>query len=164
MKPLLAAILLFGLAGTAEAHGVSAGDIEIIHPNIPQPAPTAATAAGYLAIANGGSHPDRLIGIETEVAAKAQLHETRIGPEGVATMAHVEGGVEIPAGDTLVLEPGGLHIMLMGLKVRLSEGEMVPATLIFEEAGRVEVEFMIDPPGAEGHGHADHGAAAPARP
>lgn len=164
MKSLLAAILLLGLAGTAEAHGVSAGDIEIIHPNIPQPAPNAATAAGYMAIANGGSHPDRLIGIETAVAAKAQLHETRIGTEGVATMAHVEDGVEIPAGGTVVLEPGGLHIMMMGLKAPLIEGQMVPAILIFETAGRVEVEFMIDPPGAAGHGHADHGTAAPAQP
>ena len=61
-------------------------------------------------------------------------------------------------GETVVLEPGGYHIMLMGLTKPLTEGEMVPATLIFEHAGRIEVEFMVDPPGGMDHSTMDHSA------
>lgn len=179
--PLLASLLL---AHPVHAHGVTAGDLEIIHPNVPQPAASAMAAAGYMGISNSGDHADRLIGVETPVAESAMLHKTEVNAEGVASMSHVEA-IEIPANDTVVLESGGYHVMLMGLTQELTEGQMVPAVLIFEQAGRVEIEFAIDPPGgvdhstmdhsamghdasaetasAEGHGHGHgHGAAAPA--
>jgi hypothetical protein len=72
-------------------------------------------------------------------------------------MAHVEG-IDIPANDTVVLESGGYHIMLMGLTQELIEGQMVPGVLIFEKAGRVEMEFAIDPPGGVDHSTMDHSA------
>ena len=59
MKRIFAILVALGLAGTAQAHGTSAGALEIIHPNIPAPAPNAVTAAGYMAISNGGDHADR---------------------------------------------------------------------------------------------------------
>jgi hypothetical protein len=178
---LIAALLL---ADPVHAHGVTVGDLEIIHPNIPQPASSAMAAAGYMGISNAGDEADRLIGVETTVAQSAMLHKTEVNADGVASMAHVEG-IDIPANDTVVLESGGYHIMLMGLTQELIEGQMVPGVLIFEKAGRVEMEFAIDPPGgvdhstmdhsamghdastetvsAEGHGHeAGHGTAAPA--
>jgi hypothetical protein len=76
-------------------------------------------------------------------------------------MAHVPA-LDIPPGDTVVLEPGSYHIMLMGLNTELVEGQMLPATLIFEKAGPVQIEFMVDPPGAGGMDHSaheDHAAA-----
>jgi hypothetical protein len=72
-------------------------------------------------------------------------------------MAHVEG-IDIPANDTVVLESGGYHIMLMGLTQELTEGQMVPGVLIFEKAGRIEMEFAIDPPGGVDHSTMDHSA------
>jgi copper(I)-binding protein len=149
---LLAALLL---SPAVHAHGVTAGAIEIIHPNIPQPAADAMAAAGYMGISNSGAAPDRLIGVETPVAQQAMLHQSTVDADGVATMAHVEA-LEIPAGETVVLEPGGYHIMLMGLTQPLTEGQMVPGVLIFESAGRVEVTFMIDPPGGADHSGMDH--------
>src|SRR5690606_33740508 len=91
-------------------------------------------------------------------AKKAEIHITEVSAEGVASMRHIEA-LEIPAGDTALLEPGGTHIMLMGLTAPLTEGDMVKATLIFEQAGRVEVEFMVDPPGGMDHSQMNHGEA-----
>jgi copper(I)-binding protein len=151
---LIAALLL---AHPVHAHGVTVGDLEIIHPNIPQPASSAMAAAGYMGISNAGDEADRLIGVETTVAQSAMLHKTEVNADGVASMAHVEG-IDIPANDTVVLESGGYHIMLMGLTQELIEGQMVPGVLIFEKAGRVEMEFAIDPPGGVDHSTMDHSA------
>lgn len=157
MKQIFGILTALMLSTTAAfAHGVTAGKLEIIHPNIPQPIASANSAAGYMAISNEGD-ADRLIGVETPIAKSAMLHTTEHSADGVARMMHVEA-LEIPAGDTIVLEPGGLHVMLMGLTGVMHEGDMIPATLIFEHAGRVEMEFMVDPPGGVDHSKMDHGA------
>lgn len=158
MKHALGLIAALMISTAAHAHGVTEGDIEIIHPNIPQPAAGAKTAGGYMGISNEGAEADRLIAVETDAAARAELHISEIGADGVSTMRHLEDGIEIPAGDTVVLERGGLHVMLMGLTGTLTEGDMVKATLVFEHAGKVEMEFMVDPPGGEDHSKMDHSA------
>lgn len=173
MKLCLGLLAALMMSTAAAAHGVKTGDLEIIHPNIPQPAASAKSAAGYMAISNEGATAERLIGVETSAAQKSQIHTTETSADGVARMMHLEA-LEIPAGETVVLERGGMHVMLMGLTQSLKEGDMVPATLIFEQAGRVEVEFMVDPSeGVDhskmghskmGHGGMDHGTAAPADP
>jgi periplasmic copper chaperone A len=155
---VLAASLL--LAVPANAHDLTVGDLQIIHPNIPQPAASAKSAGGYMAIVNNGLEAERLIGIETDFAKKSETHESKVDASGVGTMTHAEV-VEIPPGQTVNLEHGGYHIMFMGLSGPLVEGEMHKATLIFERAGRVEIEFMIDPPVGRGdmdHSKMDHGA------
>ena len=153
MKRLLALATALILAAPALAHEVTVGDLQIIHPHIPQPAATAKAAGGFMAITNTGTEPDRLIGVETAIAAKAEVHESRVDANGVGTMEHVDA-VEIPPGQTVNLEHGGYHIMLMGLSGPLLEGELHKATLIFERAGRVEIEFQVDPPA--GMGEMDH--------
>lgn len=151
----LAAILM---ASTAFAHEVTVGDLQIIHANIPAPMGSAQVAAGYMGISNEGDHADTLIGVEVGFAAQAMLHTTEFSADGVASMKHVEA-LEIPAGDTVLLEPGGYHIMLMGLTQPLNVGDMMPATLIFEQGGRVEIEFMVDPAdGSVDHSKMDHSA------
>lgn len=164
---LIAALLLaLPLATPLLAHEEVVGDLHFIHPHIPQPAASAKTAGGYMAVTNTGSIADRLIGIETDIAAKAELHESKVDANGVGSMSHLDGA-DLPAGGTLSLERGGMHVMFFGLTRPLLEGERHKATLIFEQAGRVEIEFMIDPPAGQGSGaaagaesHADHGAAS----
>ncbi len=158
----LAAALLLALP--LQAHEEIVGDLQFIHPHIPQPAVSARTAGGYMAIINNGAEADRLIGIETGIAAKAELHESTVDANGVGSMTHLDGA-DIPAGGTLGLERGGLHVMFFGLTQTLRDGERHKATLIFERAGRVEIEFMIDPPAGQGAdhdatAHGDHGAAS----
>lgn len=143
-------------ASSATAHEIQVGDLEIIHPAIPLPPPSAPTAAGYMAIANNGATPDRLIGVEVPVARSATVHRTEVSADGVARMLPLEA-VDIPADDTVLFEQGAMHVMLMGLSAPLHEGDMVPATLIFEHAGRVDIEFMVDPADGMDHGAMDHG-------
>lgn len=155
----LALLGALALTGAAFAHGTKKGAIEIIHPHIHEPFAGAKTAAGYMAISNEGAEADRLIGVETPAAKSASLHMTEHGSDGVARMKPIEA-LEIPAGETIVLEPGGLHLMLMGLTASLKEGAMVPAVLIFEHAGRIEMEFMIDPADGVDHSKMDHGTSS----
>jgi hypothetical protein len=135
------------------AHEVTVGDLQIIHPHIPQPAASAKAAGGYMAIVNTGTEADRLIGVESDIAMKSEVHESKVGADGVGTMEPIPA-LEIPPGGTVSLERGGYHIMLMGLTAQLNEGEMHKAVLIFEKAGRIEIEFMIEPP--TGMGEVDH--------
>ena len=154
----LVTTLLLGTLNLAHAHGVTLGDLEIIHPAIPAPPAGAKVAAGYLEIVNDGSVADRLLGIETGIAKSAMLHTTEHSDDGVARMIHLEA-IDIPADGTVTLARGGMHIMLMGLTGPLAEGDMIPATLIFEKAGRVEVEFSVDAPVGADHSQMDHTAA-----
>lgn len=166
MTRLLALAAALFLSSPLLAHEVIVGDLKIIHPHIPQPSGGAKAAGGFMAIVNNGSEPERLLGVETTIAAKAEVHESKVDENGVGTMTKVEF-VEIPPGQTVNLEHGGYHVMLMGLSGPLTEGELHKATLIFETAGRVEIEFMVDPPAGKGgmdhskmgHSTMGHGAA-----
>lgn len=160
MKPFALAVALLGsfaVFGAAHAHSVKKDTLEIIHPHINEPFAGAKSAAAYMAISNEGEAADRLLGIETPAAQKTSLHATEHAGDGVARMRPV-AGIEIPAGETVNLEPGGLHVMLMGLTAPLKEGDMVPATFLFERAGAVSVEFMVDPADGVDHSKMDHGS------
>lgn len=153
MKPLFAFIALMLFTLPLQAHEIAAGSLEIIHPSIPATPPHPMTAAGYMAISNSGAEADRLIGIETPIAAQATLHATQVDAGGYARMVPLDG-LDIPAGDTVVLEPGATHVMFMGLDHALKEEDSVPATLVFQHAGRVEITFAVTPP----DGAMDHSA------
>jgi copper(I)-binding protein len=123
---------------------------------------------GYATITNTGDAPDRLIGASTAIAGKVEIHEMGM-TDGVMRMREIEGGLEIPPGETVTLEPGGNHIMFMGLNEPLQKGSMVEVTLQFETAGEVMVMMPIaaigakTPDGAAGEamdhsGHGDHSA------
>lgn len=112
------------------------------------------TGAVYLAVRNGGDQDDRLIGVASDVADRAELHAS-VMEDGVMRMRSVEA-VEVPAHGEAVLGPGGLHVMLVGLKAPLEEGGSFPLTLTFEDAGEVEVKVTIEDIAHRGAGH-EHG-------
>lgn len=157
----LFATLALVVAGPALAHSYTLGALEIVHPHIPAAIGRALTAAGFLEITNTGTEPDALIGVETTFAKHAEVHESKVDSAGVASMAHVER-IDLAPGATVVLEHGGYHVMFMGVTEPPVEGMIVPVTLIFEKAGRIDVEFMVEPrKGQGGHsaGHGGHGGA-----
>lgn len=156
MKRVLALAAALLLAGPALAHEFTAGDLQIVHPHIPQPASSAKAAGGFMAIVNNGAEPDRLIGVESGIAVQNAVHESRVDANGVGSMHHIDA-LEIPPGQTVKLQHGGYHVMFMGLTGPLTEGELHKATLVFEKAGRVEIEFSVDPPTGQGKDHGDHG-------
>ncbi len=135
-------LLFAGLHG-ALAHEFKLGDIEIDHPWSRATPPGAKVAGGYFTITNNGGEADRLVSVTSDISDKAEVHEMTV-KDGVMTMRPVEGGVEIPAGGKVELKPGGYHLMLMGLKQPAKEGESFPATLTFEKAGSVTVEFQVE--------------------
>ena len=111
------------------------------------------TGAAYLTVRNGGDADDRLIGVASEVADRAELHGSKM-QDGVMRMRPVEA-VEVPAHGQAALKPGGLHVMLIGLKAPLEEGGSFALTLTFENAGEVEVVTTIEDIAHGGAGH-DH--------
>ena len=114
----------------------------------------ARTGAGYLSVTNTGSSDDRLIEARGDVAARVELHTTDV-EDDVARMREVAEGIPIPAGETVVLEPGGLHVMFMGLARPLEQGDAVSLTLVFEAAGEISVELPVDLERGGAHGHHD---------
>jgi len=104
--------------------------------------PGATVGAGYLRIVNNGKTADRLIGVSAPIARKVGVHETIIKGT-VAEMREVSGGLAIPPEATVTLAPGSYHLMFEGLKAPFKQGARVEATLDFEKAGKVPVEFAV---------------------
>lgn len=98
-------------------------------------------AAGYATIV-GGSAADALLSASTPVATSVEVHETMAGASGMTGMQPV-GRIDVPAGGTVKLEPGGYHLMLMGVKEELIVGGKVEITLTFEKAGRITVQAEV---------------------
>lgn len=136
------AITLAALCGFATA-ALADPVLDISDVKAFETAPTAMAGGGFMTITNSGDTDDRLIGILADYP-RVELHTTDFGDDGVARMKHLEDGIAIPAGETITLEPGGLHVMFMGLRgTPFEEGNTVAATLIFETSGEVPVTFDI---------------------
>lgn len=101
----------------------------------------APNSAAYMSLMTHGDEADKLIGAATPVAEAAELHN-HVMDGDIAKMRSVDA-IEIRPGDPVTLEPGGFHIMLMGLKEKLEEGQTLPLTLTFENAGDVKVDVPI---------------------
>jgi copper(I)-binding protein len=126
----------------AWAHAYDVGALHIGHPWT-RPTPNGApTAVGYLTVTNRGAEPDRLIGGSSTAAASLEPHTMSMSG-GMMRMRPVPGGYEIAPGATLTLSPGGDHLMFVGPKRPFRLGERIPATLKFEHAGKVKVEFVV---------------------
>ncbi|RKF15032.1 copper chaperone PCu(A)C [Roseovarius spongiae] len=148
-----AALAACVLAAPLSAHEYTLGDLVIDHPVALETPKTAKSGAGYLSVTNTGEAPDRLLEVRADFPM-VMLHTTEES-DGVARMVHLEG-IDIPAGETVTLAPSGMHVMFMGLDNPFEVGEQVPATLVFEEAGEVDVVFEVEArDGADG-GMGDH--------
>jgi periplasmic copper chaperone A len=107
----------------------------------------AQVAGGYLTIENKGSLPDRLLSGSTDAASRIEIHEIAMD-KGIMTMRPIEGGLFIEAGKALKFEPGGRHLMFIGLAAPFREGEQISVSLAFESAGKVTVPFAVQGIGA----------------
>ncbi|MCA8926892.1 MAG: copper chaperone PCu(A)C [Alphaproteobacteria bacterium] len=139
---LAAALSLSALP--AFAHDFKVGDLIIDHPFSRATPPMARVGAGYLTITNTGATTDRLVSVACDCAKAAEIHEMKMDGN-VMKMQQLPDGVAIPAGGSAALAPGGNHLMFIGLKHGFVEGETFQATLTFEKAGPVTVEFAIGP-------------------
>lgn len=118
--------------------------------------PTAPTGAVYFKLQNPGDEPDRLIGVHTPRAKKAELH-SHVHEGEMMRMKQIQS-VEVPAGGQVEFNPGGSHVMLFELSEPLVAGQQFPLTLEFERAGEMTVEVNIrdQAPEPGGHEHMHH--------
>lgn len=155
--------LAFALVAVAPVAASAAADVSARGLTIRQawtrPAMQGGTAAGYMTIANAGSNADVLVAVESPAAKSVSIHRSSMGGGGTMQMRAMTAGLAVPAKGQVALAPGGDHIMLAGLKKALSQGEKIPITLVFQRAGRVKVDLVVDAKGppsqsaAAPHGH-----------
>lgn len=134
-----------------------AADVKVEQPWARASAGMAKAGAAFLTIHNGGTSDDRLVAAKASVSKKAELH-THIKEGDLMKMRQVEA-IDVPAGETVTLQPGGMHVMFMGLNAPFKEGDHFPLTLVFEKAGDVTVDVAVQGVSAKGmemQGH-DHG-------
>jgi copper(I)-binding protein len=143
MNPRFLAALVVLAAAPVLAHDFKLGDIAIGHPYARPSAPSQRTGAGYLTLANKGAD-DRLISASTPFATSVEMHTMKV--EGNMMRMREVGTIELPAGKSVEMKPGGLHLMLVGLKEPLVDGRSFPMKLTFQKAGEVQVDVKIEAP------------------
>jgi copper(I)-binding protein len=146
------------LIGSLWAVPVQAADYDVGPIHIAQPwaratSKGAKSGAAYMTVTNKGATPDRLSCVSSDASAECQLHSMTM-ENGVMKMRPVEGGLEIKAGEAVTLKPSSTHLMLLNLKHPLEQDSAITATLLFEKAGTVQVEFPIAAIGAAAPGAA----------
>ena len=115
----------------------------------------AKVAGGFVRIVNTGATPDRLVSGSADVSSRFEVHEMAI-ENGVMKMRELAKGLEIAPGATVELKPGSYHVMFIDLKKPIVEGDVVKGALVFEKAGKVDVNFTaraVGAPAAGGHKH-----------
>ncbi len=136
---------LAALAILTSASVAVAGDIKVENPFARASAGMATVGAAFMTLKNDSTTPDELVSASSPVAAKAELH-THIKDGDIMRMREVPS-IEVPAGGTTALQPGGLHVVLIDLKAPLKRGETFPLTLTFAKAGTMTVEVPVKSPG-----------------
>lgn len=151
-RPIVIGILLsvacLGVTGSAQADDYKIGSLAILHPWA-RPS-TGKTGAAYFTIENSGKADDALISVETDVAARAEIH-TMTMEDMVMRMRKLDR-LSLPGGETAKVAPGGLHVMLIGLKAPLKIGDRFPLRLTFGKAGSIEVSVLVETPEKAGGG------------
>ena len=126
------------------------GDLTVTSPWTRATPGGAKIAGGYLKITNNGISADRFIGAKSDAADHVELHEMSMS-DGVMKMRPLPNGLEIKPGETVELKSSGYHLMFMDLKRPLKQGDAFKATLQFEKAGSLDVNFNVNALGASGN-------------
>ena len=138
-------------AGSVE---YSIGNLHIAAPWMRATPKGASVASGYMTITNRGNEPDRLLSIESDIATSVEVHEMSTSGE-VMKMRPLEKPLEIEPGGAVELKPGGYHLMFSHLKQGVNAGDKVRVTMVFEKAGKIEIELPAAGIAAKGPSDAD---------
>lgn len=140
---LLNTLVCLSLSSTAlSAHEYKLGELTIDHPYTRTTPPMAPVGGGFMTITNHGEESATLIGGTAEFAEVVEIHEMEMA-DNVMKMRRLEKGLEIPAGETVELKPGGYHLMFIKLSEQMKEDDRHKATLKFAKAGEIEVKFVV---------------------
>jgi copper(I)-binding protein len=143
---LIGLAVCLGAATPIQAQSHTTGSISIDHPWARATPAGTKTGAAYVTLTNHGKVADRLIRVSTPFAEKVQFHMD-VEENGVMRMRELFA-VDIGPGTDFTFKPGGAHMMLVGLKQPLKEGQLLPLTLEFEKAGKIDVQAPIAKVGA----------------
>lgn len=136
-----------------EQASATIGDLSISGAWVRATLPNQKVGGGYLTIENTGSDDDRLTAVSAPITERAEIHEMSMEND-IMTMRRMDDGLAVPAGQSVQLEPGGLHLMFQDLDEPIQDGDTVPVTLTFERAGEVTVQMPVLPASAgRGGGH-----------
>ncbi|MCB1517931.1 MAG: copper chaperone PCu(A)C [Hyphomicrobiaceae bacterium] len=136
-----------GMSMPAMGEPIMLGDLELTNAFTRAMPPNAPAGGGFVTITNHGTTDDRLVSASSNVGGVVEIHEMKI-VDDVMKMQSLPDGLVIPAGQTVELKPGGYHIMFINVDKPFAEGEMVPVTLTFENAGSVDLMLPVAPLGA----------------
>jgi len=143
------------LASPTLAADYTAGSLKISTPWARATPKGAQVGGGFMTITNTGTTPDRLVGGSSGISSSFEVHEMSMDG-GIMKMRMLRDGLEIKPGETVTLKPGSYHVMFIGLKDQLKQGDTFKGTLQFEKAGKVDVEYKVESIAASG-GQAGHG-------
>ena len=155
-------VICFGvslmISSAYAAEKVKLGNLEIEDPYTRATVSAQKVGGGFVGIENKGP-VDKLIAASSSAAKEVQLHSMSM--EGNVMKMREVKSIDVPANGEVKLQPGGLHLMFIGLNKQLKAGESVPVKLKFEKAGEIEVQFHVKDVrpahGEPGHDHSkDH--------
>lgn len=155
LRSLVPVLLLAVMATSASAHDYKVGSLVINHPWSRATPKGATVAGGYLKITNTGTTPDRLVSGASEIAKRFEVHEMSMDG-GVMKMRMLKDGLEIAPGATVEFKPGSYHVMFVDVAKPFVKGDRVKATLTFEKAGKIDVEFAVTDIGGTPKGEHKH--------
>ena len=138
-------LLLISVVQTAMAHDFKVGSITVEHPYAAVSMAGSKNGAVYFkGLKNAGNEIDQLISVKSKMAGKTEIHEMKM--DGDVMKMRALSAIDIPAGSVVSVikgNPSGYHVMLLGLKKPLKEGDKFPLWLSFKKAGEVEVEVWV---------------------
>ncbi|WP_319529325.1 copper chaperone PCu(A)C [uncultured Cohaesibacter sp.] len=152
-KLIIASAILVSTCSLGFAAEFKLGALTISDPFARATAGQATAGGGFFTVMNDGAE-DRLIAAHADVAATTELH-THIHEGDVMKMRQVDA-IDVPANGSVELKPGGYHVMLMGLKAPLKQGETFPLHLTFEKAGELTIDVEVGGVGAKMAPTMDH--------
>jgi len=147
LKALLVSAVGFGIAGLAQAQNAKVGPLQIENAYTRATVPGQMVAGGFMKVENRGV-VDLLVSASSPAAGEVQLHEMAM--EGNVMKMRQVKDIPVPAGGSVELKPGGMHLMFMNIKAPLVAGDTIPVKLKFAKAGEVEVKFPVNAMGAQG--------------
>jgi len=142
------------LPGAVAAHEFTSNGITVAHPWARATPGGVKVGGAFFEMKAAAGKDDRLIAVRSPVAGNVEIHN-HIMDGGVARMRRVDA-IAVAGGRSVVLAPGGYHVMLMDLKQPLKQGNLLKLTLVFETAGEIEVDATVEPIGAMGSHGFDH--------
>lgn len=123
---------------------LSLAQMQVTDPYARSASPIAISGAAFMAVTNPTDTDDRIVAATSDIAERVELHTHIQNADGVMQMVKLEDGIPLPAGETVMLQRGGLHVMFLGLRQPLTQGNEITVTLEFEHAEPLTVTIPVD--------------------